>query len=199
MKTFSPKEAIKFGWEIAKPNWKFFLGVFAVNIVLSLFPKLAGQENFLRTLLEIISSVLSFFLNMRLVRALLEFSQGGVFEFRNLFVFEKLKTALNFFLSEVLSALIFLAGLILLIIPGIIFAYRLSFTQYFVLDKNLGAIDAVKESWKVTKGSVLNLIALSLLSLLILIAGVLALVVGLLWAFPTVMVAQAYVYRKLSK
>jgi hypothetical protein len=56
------------------------------------------------------------------------------------------------FLLNLLIGLTVLGGLILLIVPGIIFAVRLTLAPYFLVDKNLGVLDAFKAGWNATKG-----------------------------------------------
>jgi len=52
------------------------------------------------------------------------------------------------FLTNTISAI----GLVLLIVPGIIFTCKLAFTPYLVVDRKMGAIEAVKKSWRMTGG-----------------------------------------------
>jgi uncharacterized membrane protein len=85
-----------------------------------------------------------------------------------------------------------------LIIPGIILSIRLSFFDYLIVDKNSRIVESLKRSWEITKGSTLNLFLLYLLLGLINLLGVFALIVGLFWSIPTTMIAEAFVYRKLS-
>lgn len=95
---------------------------------------------------------------------------------------------------------IIIIGLIalLLAIPAIIVSLKLQFASYFVVDKNYNPIDAIKASWKITKGYPLQLFLFGLLLGLVVLAGLLAFVVGLLITIPTALIAQAYVYRKLT-
>jgi len=85
-----------------------------------------------------------------------------------------------------------------LIIPGIILSIRLSFFDYFIVDRNSKIIESLKKSWEITKGNTWNLFLLYLLLGLINFLGALALMIGLFWSIPTTMLAQAFVYRKLS-
>jgi uncharacterized membrane protein len=66
------------------------------------------------------------------------------------------------------------------------------------VDKNSRIVESLKRSWEITKGSTLNLFLLYLLLGLINLLGVFALIVGLFWSIPTTMIAEAFVYRKLS-
>jgi len=55
------------------------------------------------------------------------------------------------FISMVLCMLAVIAGLILLVLPGLYIMLRLSLTCYFILFDNLGAVAAMKESFRKTK------------------------------------------------
>ena len=46
-----------------------------------------------------------------------------------------------------------IGGLILLIVPGFIFATRLVLAPYFLVDQKLGVLEAYKASWHATKGN----------------------------------------------
>ena len=52
----------------------------------------------------------------------------------------------------ILYGLIVLAGMILLVIPGIIWAVKLQYFSYFIIDKKLAPIEALKESSRITTG-----------------------------------------------
>jgi uncharacterized membrane protein len=101
-------------------------------------------------------------------------------------------------LGYILYGLAILIGLILLIVPGVYLAIKYQFVPYLIVDKGMDPIEAFTESAKMTNGQKWNLFLLILLYILILFVGLLALGVGLLVAAPIVMIAQAYVYKKLS-
>lgn len=60
--------------------------------------------------------------------------------------------------TSILLALIVLAGLLLLIIPGLYLALRLSYTLAIVANEDLGPIDSLKRSWELTKGNLWDII-----------------------------------------
>lgn len=89
--------------------------------------------------------------------------------------------------------------ILIMIIPMLIFGIRLQFYSYFIIDQELGPIEALKKSWSVTKDSYWNLVLLSLATGGLNLLGALSLLIGLLWTIPTTSIATASVYRKLSK
>ncbi len=98
----------------------------------------------------------------------------------------------------ILIGLATIIGFIALIIPGIYISIRLSMFKYFIAEW-YGTIDAIKASWAITEDNVWNLIGISFVYFGIAVLWVLALFFGLLWAIPTIMLAQAYVYTQLKK
>ncbi len=58
------------------------------------------------------------------------------------------------FLLEIAVGLISIASLLLFIIPFFFIMPRLVLSFYFVVDKDMGVVDAIKSSWESTRGSV---------------------------------------------
>lgn len=104
-----------------------------------------------------------------------------------------------FFAAVLIAAAAMLLGFILLIIPGIIVAVRLKFIPYLLLDEDIGPIDAVQRSWKLTRGFTLDLFLFDLLLAGINLLGVLALGVGVFVSVPVTGIALADMYRFLRE
>ena len=92
-----------------------------------------------------------------------------------------------------------IGGILLLVVPGIIFAVALGMYPYFILDKKMGPMESLKASRVLTKGARWQLFVFGCVSLLLNLGGLLCLIVGLLWTIPATMIAMAYVYDQLSK
>ncbi|MFH1440431.1 MAG: hypothetical protein ABIH18_00080 [Candidatus Omnitrophota bacterium] len=105
----------------------------------------------------------------------------------------------KFLLGSICYTLAILGGFILLIIPGIILMVMLGMYAYFIVDKNMGPIESLKASRALTKGVRWQLFCFGALLSLINLAGLLCLVVGLLFTIPASYIAMAYVYDKLRK
>ena len=110
-------------------------------------------------------------------------------------IFDGFKNYLNVVLAALLAASIIIAGFILLIVPGIIFACRLAFVPYLVMDKQLDPVKAVEESWRMTKGYGWNIFGMGMLAIPIFIAGIFALVVGVLVSLVWINAAFAAMYQ----
>ena len=82
----------------------------------------------------------------------------------------------------------------LLIIPGIVFLCRLAFVPYLVVDKGYDAIVAVQESWKMTRGHGWRIFGMALLAIPIVIAGFIALGIGVVFSAMWISMAFAALY-----
>lgn len=200
-KNIGMSEAIGFGWETVKKNILFFIGVLIVYWAVSAVPQFIGglfQENApaLSLIFQFIAIFAQMFVYIGLIKITLQFCDGRVPEFSELF--SNAQYFLNYFLASLLVGLIILGGTILFIIPGIIFSIKLQFVAYLIVDKNMAPVDAIKRSWEMTKGVKWQLFLFGLLLFLINLLGVLALCIGIFVTTPLTLVALAYVYRKLE-
>ena len=100
--------------------------------------------------------------------------------------------------ASILLALAVAIGLVLLIVPGIILGLMFMFTTFVVIESELGPIDAMSESHRLTRGNKWQLFGFVLLLLLINLLGLLALVVGLLVSIPVSTLAFVHAYRVLG-
>lgn len=103
-----------------------------------------------------------------------------------------------YFAATLLVSLAVLLGLVLLIVPGIIFGLMFMFTGFIVIDRGLGPIDAIKESKRITDGHKWDLLGFAFVLTVINLLGAIALVVGLLVTVPVTSLAFANAYRVLS-
>lgn len=97
----------------------------------------------------------------------------------------RLKTYLNLLLSFIVLPIIIIIGLILFVAPGVYLTGRLFPVYYLIIDRNLNFHQALKESWKITKGIGwklvwrLFLLGLIMISPFILMSGITSLLVKL--------------------
>jgi uncharacterized membrane protein len=92
-----------------------------------------------------------------------------------------------------------IGGLILLIIPGIFWAVRFSFSPIVVIDTKLGPVASMKESWAITKGQFWKILGFWVVIGLFNLAGLIVFGIGLLVTVPVSTLASIYVYRELSR
>lgn len=97
----------------------------------------------------------------------------------------------------ILYALMVWIGWIFFILPGFIALLRFAFFPYFIVDKNVGPIDALKMSYEVTKDHVWDMfafwVAIKILSYLGFLSGI-----GIAITWPLATLAYAFYYRKIA-
>jgi uncharacterized membrane protein len=89
-------------------------------------------------------------------------------------------------------------GFLFLIVPGVILSLGLGFAQFYVIEANMGPIEAIRASWEVTKGQRGQLFALALLSFLVILAGFAVCCIGALAAGPLAYLAWAIAFTRIS-
>ncbi len=94
----------------------------------------------------------------------------------------------------VLSTIAVVIGLILLIVPGLILAVGLWPGLFLVMDDELGVMDTLRKAWDMTSGHRLQLFGLSIVLSLLVLAGIIVFLVGVLFtgAFAALVAAAAY-------
>ena len=85
-------------------------------------------------------------------------------------------------------------GIVLFLIPGIIFACRLAFVPYLVMDKGLDPVAAIEKSWFMTRGHGWRIFGMFLLAIPMFFLGLLLIVVGAYFALMWVSAAFASLY-----
>jgi len=105
----------------------------------------------------------------------------------------------NILLANLLVFLIVGAGFIMLIIPGIIFACKLSFVPYLVMDEKMEAVDAVKKSWNMTNGHAGTIFLMGITSIFVAIGGFICFFVGIFPASIWISLAFAAIYMVVSE
>jgi uncharacterized membrane protein len=104
---------------------------------------------------------------------------------------------INFFAAGFIFMVVVWLGCLLFFVPGIMLALKLQFFTWFIVDKNMGPIAALKASWEVTTGVKLQLFLLYLAFGVIGTIGLLALLIGIIPASMIILLAEAFVYQRL--
>jgi uncharacterized membrane protein len=108
------------------------------------------------------------------------------------------KNYLNIVLAHLLIFAILGIGFVLFIIPGIIFACRLAFVSFLVMDKELEPIAAIEKSWEMTRGHGWKIFGMGLLAIPIFILGLLCFLVGAFIAVIWIGAAFTAMYHALD-
>ena len=199
---FSKSEAILFGWNTLKKNFRFFLGMLAivvvVNVLVGLVISSFSEEapKVLVMVVSVISWVLDLLISIGVIKITLKFCDQEQPTYRDLFSAYRL--LLNYIVGSIVYGIIVAIGFVFLIIPGIYLAVKYQFYEYLIVDKGMGPIEAIKRSGVLTEGVKQNLVLFWLALVGINILGMIALGVGLIATVPVSWLANAYVYRRLQ-
>ncbi|MDB4933308.1 MAG: hypothetical protein JWP87_280 [Labilithrix sp.] len=199
---FSVSEALRYGWETFKRNvGPATLLALATLVATFLVDGLAQQATARAGALAFGSTLLS-----KLMHALLSFLWVrfalAVHDGRPIGTRELLPSGLmfvNFLAVSIMYGLLVMAGLVLLVVPGLYLAVRYGFVGFVVADGRPDPMGAFRESSQLTRGVRGRLFLLAVVLFLMNIAGALVFGIGLLLTLPMTVFATAYVYRRLAE
>jgi uncharacterized membrane protein len=166
------------------------LYVIAVAIITSIDLGFFGQ-----ILIQIVAALLFSLIQMAIIRASLQIADGRQIEVGEMFKTEQLG---QYLLAAVIVAVLSGIGTMLCILPGLIVSFFAAYFGYFLLDQKQDAIESIKSSFTFVSQNLGALVIFFLASLAAYIVGAILCGVGLLVAIPVVLLAQAFMYRRLS-
>lgn len=184
-------------WAIFKEQWSACLGAWLAVILLNLLIGygLAFGGLFLGNALSgpragaafsnvgsIVAQLVAVWINIGLALFFLKIARGQTVELSELF------NGGPYFITILLATLLFLVifyvGILLCIVPGVIFALMFSQFYYLILDRQTGVIDAFQQSRELTRGNKLTLFLIGLIALGIMVLAAIPCGLGLLVAGP---------------
>jgi len=125
----------------------------------------------------------------------LKHSVGGKAQFAE--IFQHYNKVVPLFLCTLIMYILIAIGFVLLIIPGIYLMVAFSMALALVVEKNMSPWEALMASRKALTHKWFPVFGLNILIMLVVLAGVIALLVGLVWAVPCAMLAFAIAYRNI--
>jgi len=194
-----------FGWERMK---KYFLDLFLIILIvgvvlapLGMIESLDGRHTPGGVILRIFAFAywLLFYAPIAYGSAFIFLKAAREEQFEIKDMFSAFENYLNVVLAHLLKSAIIGIGIFLLLVPGIIFACKLAFVEYLVLDRKMDPVEAVKESWRMTKGYEWQIFFMGLTAIAIAMGGLLCLVVGIIPAVIWIRSAFASMYYAVSK
>lgn len=199
--SFSISEAFESGWARFKENWGVLvpaaLAFYAVQFIYNICVNFVVKDYHPLFLFFLVASiVLVIIMSLGYIKMALMVHDGQKPVFKDLFsCYDKVFPAIGIYILITLAVGL---GLVLLIVPGIILALKFYFPYYILVDRDTGVIESMKISSRLTKGVKLKLLLFSLFCGAIFLAGILACGVGILVAFPVLMLMNVHVYRTLE-
>lgn len=200
-KGFSVGEVLKFSFGEWKKNWPLWLGITLFAVLVPMLPQAllmnVSEDAIIPQIgLHAIRLLLTVLVHMGILTVALMAAKQQSFTFSDFF------SKFHLFPSYLLGKILFIAGMIiglfLLIVPGIIFALKFNLWPFFVLDRDTGGVDALKESNKAVEGAKWDIMLFWIAALILNIFGFLLLGVGFLITWPVTLIAWSKIYLKLT-
>ena len=201
MKSFSIKRVFAYSWEIYKKNFLLLGGLCLFIWALSAGFQLLGGAIIeemsvpLGMLLLFAGWVITTMLSMGFLYLGLEMARKKHVSQED--VLHPAPCFIQYVIVSLLYSAIVFVGLLLFIVPGVIWAIRYGFYQYLVIDKCANPFRALYISGQLTKGHTWKLFLLGLALIVLNLLGVLLVGVGLLVTVPLSVLIGARVYDRL--
>lgn len=190
---FTVGDAIGVGWTLAMRHLGLLVLVTLVAGALTAVPELIGDS----AVWSIVGVLVSMVVTLGYVKIVLNIVDEKPAAMGDLF--SCIHLVPQYFVATIVYVVVVGVGLILLVVPGIIWAIKFFFYDFPIVDEETGPFTGLSRSAAVTQGAKGRLFLLFLALLGINILGLLALVVGLLVSIPITGITLAHVYRRLSQ
>lgn len=199
--TFSIRTALKESWAIFRQHPWYFVALSAVMLALNI----AGDTNDKRSwvfavgIIAAIASVVGSYVWLSVSLAAAD-GKHELLTFKTLR--QHLPTVRNFFMIlgvGIMTGIFIILGLVALIIPGVYIMVRLMFANLAYVDRKGRVMQSLRYSWHLVKGDVFWTALLTMfVSFGVIILGLVLFGVGMLIAYPVVMLLVAKLYRALT-
>jgi hypothetical protein len=144
---------------------------------------------------SLINLVVTSAISIVLIRAVLAVVDGRQIDTAELFSADNLGP---YIIGALLFALGAWIGLILCVIPGLIFMFLAQYWNFYIVDKSMEPMDAIKASIDLVKNNVGTVLVWAIVAALLVFVGLLVCCVGTIVAIPVVYIGNAYLYRRLN-
>ncbi|MEX0868000.1 MAG: hypothetical protein WD030_11635 [Pirellulales bacterium] len=201
---------INHAWEVWKANLLLLVGVTAVVFVVSI--GFGAVQGFIETLfahqgnqelgivvgfgLSIFANLVQIFLEIGKTIIVLKLLRGQHAEFNDLFSGGPM--FLSVFGASILAGIAIVVGFLACIVPGILLLLFFWPFYWLIIDRKAGAIESFGMAYPFAKANVGTTFVLWLASIGIMIVGVLACLIGILFAAPLVSVMWGAAYLMMS-
>jgi len=203
---------LHFSFVNLRKNWLMFIGLsalvgaafiayFLVTSGLTwLVGRITGYNSVILGLLGVLFAVGGIVLGMTVMFAflknILNLCRGQMVDFKT-FVQVKPMVILNFAIGVIIVNATVSFGTFMFVVPGIILAYLLCLVPYLIIDRELGPVKAIDESYKLTKDHLMDMFIVTFIGSVI--AGLLSIfIITLLITIPMMCLMAVYLYLQLT-
>jgi len=197
------KSVISEAWKILKKDVKFFLILglilFAGQFLLQLLANWLSDQGYsaMQLTFSLIQWGVQMYVGLIMLLVGIKAVRGESLTFDKILV-QDFETIKNYLFVSIVYGLIIFGGVLLLIVPGIIWGLTYGLATYLAADKQLGVKEALSRSKQLTSGNRLKIAAIGLVLLVINILGAIPLGLGVIVTAPLSMLAGAVIYTRLA-
>ena len=191
---FENKAALREGWAQTKRHFPSFALLVLVSILLSVLSNAFGQ-GFFGSLWRFLIDLVQVAVWMVWVRFALSAEEGRAPDPAE--IRPTLSSYVEFLLGSIAYWVIVTIGLVLLVVPGVIWAVRFGLFPFFIIDQKMDTLAALKRSYSTVRGITGQLLVFALIVFGLNLLGAICFGIGLFVSMPVTAIAAAYVYRKV--
>lgn len=203
---FSVGQAISYGWSTFKRNWTSWVGVALIFFVIQAVVQgiatgLGDRASYGASFgigsifFALVAQVASWLIQAAMTRGALEETEGrkpGIGQFF------QWQNPTNVIVACLLVGVLTGIGLVLFLLPGIIFAFFAWYTLWFVIDDDQSPFTALQSSFSLVGKNFGPLLLLALACIGINIVGAILCLVGLLVTIPLTTIAAGFAFKYLT-
>jgi len=155
-----------------------------------------GISALVAILISLVFSLLAFIAQLGVIRAALGSTRGVPPTFSEMFTTQYLG---RFILFVIVFAILFVIGLALCILPGILVLFFLQLGPYYILDKGYSVGDAIKASYSAVMKNLGPAVIMTIINALVSILGGLFFGIVTLVTLPFACLFTAHMYRQFNR
>lgn len=197
---FSTRAALSYGWAKTIDHLNLFIPLCLIGWVLSALQaginRWHGAATLMRWLIAPVLFLATVQMSIVWVRTILRVQDDRAPTTTEL-THVDLAELFQYMLGSLLYGLVVACGMVLLVVPGVLWAIKYCCTPFLIVDRGLDPLTAMRRSAELTGPVRGQLFTFGLTLLGVNILGALALGVGLLFTVPVTALALGQVYRQL--
>ncbi|MDX1586888.1 MAG: hypothetical protein R3222_09095 [Balneolaceae bacterium] len=200
-RTIDIQAIYKYSYRQFKKYASFLIGVTVTYYILAVVPRVyfyvqtpedpSGESQ----LISLIITMVQLYLGLGFTRVVLLLLDDNFAEVSDMF--NGFRMFISYFVASFLYGLGVLAGLFLLVIPGIYVAIRFQFYPYYIIEQGDSGIIALQKSFKASKYLTMDLFLFGITVVAANALGVLLLGIGIIFTYPLTTMATAIIYKGL--
>ncbi|NGP75560.1 hypothetical protein G3570_02870 [Balneolaceae bacterium YR4-1] len=200
-RTIDIQAIYKYSYRQFKKYASFLIGVTVTYYVLAVVPRIyfyfqtpeepTGEAQ----LISMILTMVQLYLGLGFTRVVLLLLDDNFAEVSDMF--NGFRMFISYFVASFLYGIGVLAGLFLLVVPGIYVAIRFQFYPYYIIEQGDSGIIALQKSFQATKYLTMDLFLFGITVVAANALGVALLGIGIIFTYPITTMATAIIYKGL--